>query len=468
MKSVFATNKNCILCAALYFMLVPILTAAETQIVNLGWQPSETLSLRGKTGRMLLVNSGRRFFFYSLNGKPELAGKFQAPQHASLFDIADIDADGMDDLCVYTGAQLECYRQAGPARFVPMQSVKIKSLLPAGSGSLSRIRIFFDLNNDGYADIVFPGVNRYLVYLSRHGEFAAPYHLPVPFDASVSDRFWKNSDLRTGEIKGKLFIPKVLPADLDGDGFLDFYSYYDDLLMLLRNDGNGRLSILRRISLPVSAANSYASAVTMGKIDADAHVDALLTVIRGSGTDIRAHNYFFFGSSLGSLDTKRYITYREDGGFFFPVEANTAAGKVFLQPKIDIGLGFVLSYLVQNRLQIRINQVQADPGSYRILASNVLSYQVAEGLMPGFEGGDFDGDGYDEFAVGITPNLLHIYKAEGGVFSEKPQSVIDCQAYGILRKTDLNGDNRDDLVIVYPYANEKLDYRPSRITLITF
>ena len=262
-------------------------------------------------------------------------------------------------------------------------------------------------------------------------------------------------------------IPKLYKIDINTNGYPDFYASKYNQVYIFKNDKKGSLNEAITKYFSVKFKNIYASYFSLKKLDNDEFYDALFTIIKGSGVDIHTENYIFKGKNNLKF-FKKAIIHKESGGFFYPFTPKIKNATVLISPKIDIGLPFVISYLIQNKLRIRINQLKLEKKSIKEISSYVLSYKVAGNLLPGFAQGDFDGDKEEEFAVGIDPELLYIYKAKNGKFLDKPVYKINCKPYGIFRKGNIDGNGKDDLIIVYPRASKKLKYRTNKITIIYF
>jgi hypothetical protein len=442
----------------------------QIQELYLNGKPTESLVFRAGDEKGLVFNVGHRLYFYHSKNKLSFKRTLHAPRGASLFDFGDINGDGYDDIGFFTGNLIVFFIQDKDFKFKRDKSreIPLQSILPKSYKDLNRIRLFSDLNLDGKQDIVFPGLNYFLIYNNLGDSFDKPYKLFMRFESTVSDRFWKNSDIRNNYFTGKVYTPKVYFKDLNQDNYPDFYCTRKNNLFLFMNNGCGKVKFLRSIRLPVSWSGVYGSYLSLHKINDDSYWDAILTIIKGSGISIRAENYLFPGKINFSLNTKKPLKYREDGGFFYPIPSNIPDKTLLLSPKIDIGIPFVISYLIQNKLRIRINQLQIINGVLQPISSNVLSYEVAGSLLPGFVKGDFTGDGFDEFAVGIDPENLHIYRAEMGKYYDSPLMKIRCKSYGILRVLELDGNGKEDIVITYPRESKKWKYKKNTVTILFF
>lgn len=456
------------------------------EVMKLTNRPTETVMITHLGKPALLVNIMQGVYLYRLGKTPQRILRLQSPRGSSVFDVADLNGDGNDDICFFDGERIWVYLQNAKGRFRPDKKygLRLRSLMPGSASRLNRLRILFDLNKDGYPELIFPGIRHYLVYSNQKGSLKLAQKVRAKFVTSVSDRIWKNSDIRATELRGKIYLPKLTEIDLNRDGYPDFYTVYRKKLSLYLNDGKGKLGRRRQVYFPVDLENLYGSHAFLKRIDGDPWPEAVYTVIKGSGVDIRARNYIFRGRENFRFDKRKPLTYEEPGGFFYPLTPRIDGKNLFISPKIDIGLSFVVSYLVQGKLRIRINQLEmkhspAGPDEKdqagkktgaRIekRSSYVLSYEVAGNLLPGFAQGDFDGDGNEEFAVGQEPELIKIYKARDGVFRSEAEGEIIGQGYGIFRALDLDQNGRDDLLIVYPYDHKELGYSQQKMTLLFF
>ena len=68
--------------------------------------------------------------------------------------------------------------------------------------------------------------------------------------------------------------------------------------------------------------------------------------------------------------------------------------------------------------------------------------------------GDFDGDGLDDFAVGIEENTMAFFLSDKEtLMPARPTFKLNAPAYGNMKTLDLNNDSRSDLIILYPQKN---------------
>jgi len=73
--------------------------------------------------------------------------------------------------------------------------------------------------------------------------------------------------------------------------------------------------------------------------------------------------------------------------------------------------------------------------------------------------GDYNGDRRSDFVFATSEDELSVYLGipPGGdrLFSKKPVSKVEADAFGELFSPDLNSDNYSDMIIYYPNSKER-------------
>ena len=158
------------------------------------------------------------------------------PGERVAWDLADLDGDGADEVVLLLdGDSVQRHRVGPDGRFTEAEVVLsgAKGYLPAG---IRHVRFARDVDDDGRADLVVVGTDRYLIHLARPGEDGdSADTVPAYRTKAVTVTFQPDIELELGDpgslrdrFGQEVRVPWFRLQDVDGDGARDLVSITDE------------------------------------------------------------------------------------------------------------------------------------------------------------------------------------------------------------------------------------------------
>ncbi|MCK6506752.1 FG-GAP-like repeat-containing protein [Myxococcota bacterium] len=324
---------------------------------------------------------------------------------------ADFDGDGTGDVVVKSSLYLYVYHlySGGFAAY----SLSFVGASPGGAG---------DVDADGYDDL-FWGYNLYST-ISVYGYPGGPDGL----DDEPSRASWILDNYTT-----QLGLSVADGGDLNGDGYGDLIvgDVYTPVRALGTPDGYAWEDISS-----IGSGSGAAGAGAVGDVDGDGYQDAVV----GTTTSGR----LYYGSASGPRD---YLGIATSG-------TAVAAGDFDADGYPDFAVGQSGSY----RTDVWYGSAAGVTSAYDLRLSGTSSSRYGAALASG----DFDGDGYDDLAIGATQATTTL-SGEGRVTVHRGSTTGLSAAAdltlpgggasagcGRLGAGDLDGDGYEDLVVGCP------------------
>ncbi len=298
------------------------------------------------------------------------------------------------------------------------------NLYASAWGDVRMVGNNWDLNQDGYKDIVFSNENDDVTYNIHSYVYwgSASGHSPTNLDSLLTHGAWGNS-----------------VADLDGDGYLDliFSNHYNDstynLYSYLYWGSLSGYSAANMDSLPThdAGANSVAD------LNGDGYLDIVFSNHHNDVT-FNVHSYIFWGSPSG---------YRPDNVDSLPTHG--AHGNSVADLNRDGYLDLVFSNLADGVTRNIHSYIYWGSGSGYSAADrdSLPTHGASDNSV-----GDLDGDGYLDLVFSNYSNdetrNIHSYIYWGSASRYRRTNLDSLQTHGAIGNSvaDLNGDGYLDLV----------------------
>ena len=199
----------------------------------------------------------------------------------------------------------------------------------------------------------------------------------------------------------------------------------------------------------------FMGAADYSDLNGDGVPDATL-VLMSQKKNLQSEVRIYFGGSDLSYGDEPSNVYHGDTSLILPMFLDaTGDGKMeMLLQNVDVGFGFFLNYFLRNRSRVDIELRRlGEDGIFEeepMLRRAVYIRASETGAEPARGIGDFNGDGLDDLVVGTKEEILSFFLSdEEVIMPRQPTFNLSVPAYGKLKTLNLNGDVRDDIIILY-------------------
>ncbi len=454
-----------------YILFVKPLVGSQPQVLseNLNIVPNQAGTIRMGSVTWYYASAGHSIEI--LDERFKLRRSIYVPSDVAGYEFADLDGDGYDDLIELS--QQAVFVRAARQNVVFAERRLLLSgafALPPFANDIESLTLAADFDGDGRLDLFLPKANgTYGMYLQGEDGFTMLKQFPYRLQGSFSDRVWKNSDVRGNSLRSVTTLPRAYFRDLNNDGLPDVYFRVESSLHYLRSNpdvsmpGLSRALALQKIVVyPVSLDEIYASLAEITDLDSDGHPDLIFSVVKGLGLNIRTEISIFWGNDgLPSANLKTF--HNQAGAFFPPLVLNLKDKRALLVPVIQPGVAFFASYVVRSKVTVTALFFKLADRELTEVSSYEVTFSALGTLFPGFNTGDFDGDGITDFVFGRNLQELQVFRGNEK-FNAHEMARFNLPSYGILKKVPRS--THDDLLLYLP--QDIRSYDRSKIFLIKF
>lgn len=154
-------------------------------------------------------------------------GEEIAFDRGGLFDICDLDLDGVNEIAVLRQDGVQLYEPSPDgAKMIKREKPLISGVKGVAFQHLVSADFMFDIDNDGDEDIVFPVDGRCYLFFNKDGVFTKENQLttrPIKVEMKMGE------ELLRDKIESRVTIPRLQFLDANGDGRLDLHATEKDL-----------------------------------------------------------------------------------------------------------------------------------------------------------------------------------------------------------------------------------------------
>jgi hypothetical protein len=399
---------------------------------------------------------------------------------AICLDIGDVAGDERREICILTPSGVSYYPLEGDAYLyeprVLLETGDLLGVFPSKTG-IPLIDFVRDWNGDGKDEVaVFKFTGLSIFHSDSSGAFTVENQLEMELRTGVGR---VTSDGETDHTPG-LWMSYSYPAmrllDFDGDGLPDLCATRQGWLSVYRRDENGfyqRKPAMDRffdVLTQKEKIEGIANVQTLVyDLNNDGYGDAIVTKQTAKGlSNFRGVINVFHGGPGGFSETPQQVIISEGTASAMSLvrDVNGDERLDLVLPSVKISISAIIRFLVTRSIPINFNIFllhEDNRFSERPDFTKEVKFKID------FSGdsdtqamdldGDYNGDRRKDFVFGTGETELSIYLGEPGhddrLFSKKPVTKVEAEAYGELDSPDLNNDGYSDMIIFYPNSKDK-------------
>lgn len=395
-------------------------------------------------------------------------------------DIGNVAGDSRKEICILTPSGVSFYPIDGNVYEtelrVLLETDGLAGIFPS-KRTVPVIDFVRDWNNDGRDEVA---VFKFKGLCIFHPDSAGAYTIQNGLEMEPRTGIGRvTSEGEQGQTQG-LWMSYSFPAmkllDFDGDGLNDLCATRQGWVRVYHQNKDGHFE-----SKP--AIDHYFDVLTQKeKIEGIANVqtivydlnndnygDAIVTKQTAKGlSNFRGVINVFHGGPDGFAETPEQVIISEGTASALSLirDVNGDDRLDLILPSVKISISAIIRFLVTRSIPINFNifLLQEDNRfSERPDFTKEVKFKID------FSGdsdtqamdldGDFNGDKRKDFVFGTGETELSIFLGESGhddrLFSKKPVTRVEAEAYGEMESLDLNNDGYSDITIYYPNSKDK-------------
>ncbi|MCY4553217.1 MAG: VCBS repeat-containing protein [Candidatus Poribacteria bacterium] len=474
--------------------------------------------LGGDCAELAVVNideNGDRYLHIYAFSEGTWVSKFDVPLRPEVLFVDVANIGGRDRLITY---------EQGRLNWFDLESMTERALVEfttnykaTKDGGIPSVDISRDVNSDNLDDLIVPDIDGFWIATQwRDGSFTAPIKLgpPDPFlDKIALDDTRSYREVGITPLTVHWYLSRVHQMDYDQDGRSDLVFWNADHFDVYRQDAHGMFSRVTEtfaVDIPFDTDGAYSIAFdfsgenmfslifgfrgntkrrvlhTFQDLNGDGVSDLVIHSLEGRSLGKQRSVYeVHFGTSapngtVFARNVSMTIQPRGTAGGLQPwgyssqwIQDLDGDGKIdMLFKDVKTNLSGMSRAMIGKSIAIDLefyrmeNDRHSDkPTTMRKIRPDLDIFEKDRVFFPVVLLGDVSGDGRSDLLVGKHWEELHVFLGVPGpeLLARKPQKVAVAMPNDErnARLVDLNGDNKQDLLIYYPSTTD-----PRRVALL--
>ena len=397
---------------------------------------------------------------------------------AVIIDTGDVAGDVKKEIVYVTPQDLryysitdDFYGDASTSLF----EAKGLAVYPS-ENSIPHIDFVRDWNDDGADDIAvftFEGliINRRLA----DGAFHADSAITIDLETGMGGADFDTERDVTAGFSAAYAFPDIRLIDFNADGERDIITTEgDEVTVYLRSGGRFSPGHSYYINFDVRTQEEKIEGIasmrtTISDLNGDGYADAIVTKQTAKGlSNFRGVISIFHGGPEGYAENRGQVIISEGtaSSTSYIRDVNGDGRLDLILPSVKISISAIIRFLITRSVPIYFNIFLLDEqGRFSDRPDFTKEVKFKIDLSGDSDtqamdiDGDYNGDKLKDFVFATDEDELSIYLGitDGGdrLFSKRPVTKVEANAFGQLSSPDLDGDGYSDMIIYYPQSKDR-------------
>jgi hypothetical protein len=404
---------------------------------------------------------------------------WELDKQATVADVGNIDNEPGLEVCYMTSSAVRYYQMSGRSF-----SDVSEELFPC-----STLTVFPSVNQVPVADFVrdwdghpgdevavfdFRGLDLYRA--GPDGDYTTGSAMRIKLRTRLSASGETTERDRISGVSASFRFPDITIADHNGDGLKDIIATIDDRVQIYPQlpDGSFVSEPTAKIDFDIRTqeekqGESTDLSTVVADLNGDSFADALVTKTTAKGlSSLRSVINLFWGSPTGYPEVPHQVIVSEGSisAAMIIRDVNGDGNLDLILPSLKLSITAIIRILITRNIPITFNiflchdgQRYSDRPDFTKDVKFKIDFSGESDTQAMTLDGDFNGDGVNDFVLATDKDRLSIYLGRQNdtknLFSKKPASEVEADAFGELIAEDLNNDGFSDMILHYPSTKDQ-------------
>ncbi len=397
---------------------------------------------------------------------------------AAVLDIGDVAGDARKEICYLTRDEVR-YHPLNSAQYETTPQVLFEAqgltVFPS-KRRIPLINFVRDWNGDGREEVAIFGFEGLAIHApDESGNFSSANKILVALTTGMRRASRDAEDDFTAGLSARFTFPNIRLVDFDNDGRKDLIATTDERVIVYRQQADGRFTEQPTDDVFFDVRTRHEKIEDMAEVETvvhdlnnDGYADAIVTKQTAKGlSNFRGVINIFWGKPEGYSTVPDQVIISEGTASDRVLirDVNGDGRKDLILPSVKISITSIIRWLITRRIPIYFNIfllgencMFSDRPDFTKEVKFKIDWSGESDSQAMALKGDFNGDKRKDFVFATDEDELSIYlgvEDKDRLFSKKPVTKINADAFGVLNTYDLNGDGYSDMIIHYPETKER-------------